>query len=72
MKHIKCNYTFSMTEEVFDILCEELEVSNEGELAAFYKGLISTQISQIDSGVLELTEFNVSVESDDLPQELLN
>lgn len=72
MKHIKCNYTLSMSEEVFDVLCEELGVSNERELAAFYKGLISTQLNQFDSDVLDVTEFNVSVTGDETPQELLN
>lgn len=42
MKNIVFNYTLSMSDDVFESLCEELDVSSEAEVIAFYKGLISS------------------------------
>lgn len=37
MENIVCSYTLSISNDVFESLCEELGVSSEVEVVAFYK-----------------------------------
>lgn len=67
MKNIVFNYTLSMSDDVFESFCEELDVSSEAEVVAFYKGLISSQVAQLDSEIVNLTDFSVEIQ--DQPEE---
>ena len=67
MKNIVFNYTLPMSDDVFESLCEELDVSSEAEVIAFYKGLISSQVTQLDSETVNLTDFSVEIQ--DQPEE---
>lgn len=72
MKNIVCSYTLSMSDDVFESLCEELDVSSEAEVEAFYKGLISSQVAQLDSEVVDLTEFSIEIQDQPEEGEYLN
>lgn len=72
MKNIICSYTLSMSDEVFDALCEELNVSSEAEVAAFYRGMISVQVAQLDPGVVEFTDFSLEIQNQSEGEDILN
>lgn len=72
MKNIVCSYTLSMSDDVFESLCEELDVSSEAEVEAFYKGLISSQVAQLDSEVVDLTDFSIEIQDQPEEGEYLN
>lgn len=72
MKNIVCSYTLSMSDDVFESLCEELDVSSEAGVEAFYKGLISSQVAQLDSEVVDLTDFSIEIQDQPEEGEYLN
>lgn len=72
MKNIICNHTLSMSDDVFESLCEELDVSSEAEVAAFYKGLISSQVAQLDPEIVDLTDFSIEIRDQSEEEDYLN
>ena len=72
MKNIVCSYTLSMSDDVFESLCEELDVSSEAEVVAFYKGLISSQVARLDSEIVNLTDFSVEIQDQSEEEGYLN
>ena len=61
-----------MSDDVFEFLCKELDVSNEAEFLAFYKGLISSQVARLDSEIVNLTDFSVEIQDQPEEEEYLN
>ena len=72
MKNIVCSYTLSMSDDVFESLCEELGISSEAEVEAFYKGLVHSQVARLDSEIVDLTDFSIEIQDQPEEEKYLN
>lgn len=72
MKNIICNYTLSMSDDVFESFCEELGVSSEAEVVAFYKGLISSQAAQLNPEIVSLSDLSIEIQDQSEEEDYLN